>query len=399
MGKDLKGKNLGRGLCQRKDGIYVGRISKNNKRYVVYDKNLNNVKVKLKKIKLDLEKENNISEITLTEWFEEFLILYKEGKIKGDTLYRYRQNFQTCEAISMMKLKDIKAMHIQKMINDLVDKGISYGTLNNIRGILKELFQKALGNELVNVNPLEAVVLPKKQNKERRYLKPKEQEMFLEGLKGYAHEDIFLADLCTGCRIGELLGLKWSDIDFVNKTISIERSLHYGRLNDNEKCHFYFTTTKNEMSTRIIPMLPETESILNRVYKKQLRNKTEYKKKWKQEKEFENMVFTTQHGQPIRDGDVNRTIKTVVDKVNLLETELAKEENREPFLIEPFSAHCFRHTFVTRCRENNVPYEVIQKMVGHSNKEMTEYYNHAKIDVDFSELERVSFIGDGTKNV
>ena len=72
--------------------------------------------------------------------------------------------------------------------------------------------------------------------------------------------------------------------------------------------------------------------------------------------------------------------------------ELAKIENREPFVLKPFSPHCFRHTFVTRCRMNSVPYETIQPYVGHSNKEMTEHYNHEKIQMDVEALKKVSFL-------
>lgn len=64
-----------------------------------------------------------------------------------------------------------------------------------------------------------------------------------------------------------------------------------------------------------------------------------YANKWKQEEPFIDMVFTTQFGKPIRYGDVNRTIKTVVNKVNMMEKEIAKREHREPFLLKPFFHH------------------------------------------------------------
>ena len=108
-----------------------------------------------------------------------------------------------------------------------------------------------------------------------------------------------------------------------------------------------------------------------------------YANKWKQEEPFIDMVFTTQFGKPIRYGDVNRTIKTVVNKVNMIEKEIAKREHREPFLLKPF---------VTRCKKYGISYETIQPYVGHSNKEMTEYYNHNTPEIDIEGLNKISFL-------
>ena len=103
------------------------------------------------------------------------------------------------------------------------------------------------------------------------------------------------------------------------------------------------------------------------------------------------MVFTTKQGNPVMYGDVNRCIKNVILKINLQEQELAKAEGREPVEMMPFSPHCFRHTFITRCKKNGVPYETLQPYVGHSNKEMTEYYNHHKEEMDATVLKNINF--------
>ncbi|NJE44657.1 site-specific integrase [Massilimicrobiota sp. SW1139] len=288
----------------------------------------------------------------------------------------------------MMKLIDIRGIHIQKLFNELSIRGYSYGTLSLLKSLLNEMFKKAIGNGLAIINPCDSVVLPKNEKKESRYLTEREQVMFLKVAKDYAHYDIFLANLSSGLRIGELLGLKWEDVNFDEKTINIERTLHYSRLNDNEVCHFFFTSPKTGTSIRKIPLLPETEATLKIVKEKQIKNKILYANKWKQEEPFIDMVFTTQFGKPIRYGDVNRTIKTVVMKANMIEKEIAKRECREPFLLRPFSPHCFRHTFVTRCKKYGVSYETIQPYVGHNNKEMTEYYNHNVPEMDIEGLKK-----------
>lgn len=337
MGKDLKGKELGKGISQRADGNYMARyVDRYKKRHTFYGRDLKTLRRKLEKARYESEQGMLLSgdNITLSEWFEEFLKLYKEGKVKETTLFRIRQTYSPCRknVVGMMRLQEIRAIHIQQLINELDEMGFTYGTINLLRSLLNDMFKKAVGNGYMLVNPCEAVVMPRKVTLEARFL------------------------------------------------------------TEQESCHFFFTSPKTESSNRCIPLLPETEAILKRVRKKQLRNKMLHALQWKNEPPFDDMVFTTQQGVPIRYGDVNRTIKSVVLKANLQEEELAKFEKREPFVLKPFSPHCFRHTFVTRCKMNGVPYETIQPYVGHSDKETTAYYDHNKKDIDVGALTKVSFL-------
>lgn len=397
MGKDLKGKELGKGISQRPDGNYMGRfVDKYKKRHTYYNRDLKALKRTLDKARYEAEHGvyGDGSDITVSEWFEEFMKLYKVGKVKDTTEYRIRQTFSNCkkDELGDMKLRSVKCVHVQNLINSLHEKGFSYGTLNLLKSLLKEMFKKAIGNGYMLVNPCEAVVLPKKVKYEPRFLTEREQEMFLEAAKEYYHYDVFCMDLSCGARIGEVLGLKWSDIDFEKKTIHIQRTLHYAKLTADDKVHFFFTTPKTETSDRVIPLLPETEVVLRRVRKKQLMNKMLNASRWHQEPPFEDMVFTSVQGTPVMYGDVNRAIKKAVVKANLQEEELAKFEGREPFVLKEFSPHCFRHTFVTRCKMNGIPYETIQPYVGHSDKEMTAYYDHNKPAMDVAGLQKVSFL-------
>ena len=398
MGKDLKGKEIGKGISQRPDGTYMARyVDRYKKRHTFYGKDLKVLRHKLEKARYESKQGIAVlgANITVSEWFDEFIKLYKVGRVKDTTIFRIQQTFSPCkkDILGSMKLMEVRAIHIQELINGLHEKGYSYGTLNLLKSLLKEMFKRAIGNGYLYINPCEAVVMPKKEKYEPRYLTEEEQEMFLEVAKEYYHYDIFCLNICIGARIGEVLGLKWSDCDFDNKTIHIQRTLHYARLKEDESCHFFFTTPKTETSDRIIPMLPETEAILKRVRKKQLRNRMLQGSGWKQEEPFDDLVFTAQQGSPVRYGDVNRTIKKVVIKANLQEEELAKFEQREPFVLKEFSPHCFRFTFVTRCKKNGIPYETIQPYVGHSDREMTEYYNRNKPQIDVESLKRISFVG------
>ena len=299
MGKDLKGKELGKGISQRADGNYMARyVDRYKKRHTFYGRDLKLLRRKLEKARYESEQGILLSgeNITLSEWFGEYLKLYKEGKVKETTVYRIRQTFSPCKKniVGMMKLQEIKAIHIQQLINELDEKGFTYGTIRLLKSLLNEMFKKAMGNGYMLINPCDAVVMPKKVTYEARFLTGQEQEMFLEVAKEYSHYDIFCACLSFGGRIGEVLGLKWSDIDFEKKTMHIQRTLHYAKVKEDEPCHFFFTTPKTETSNREIPLLPETEAILRRVRKKQLRNRMLHASQWNVQSPFDDMVFTTQ---------------------------------------------------------------------------------------------------------
>ena len=208
MGKNLKGKEIGRGISQRKDGNYMARfVDPYGKRRTLYGKDLNILRHKLEKIRYEAEQGIFDAEgkITLIEWFEEYLRLYKVGKVKETTVYRIRQTFSPCRknSIGEMKLKDIRAMHVQELINQLHEENFTYGTLQLLKSLLNEMFKVAIGNGYMIINPCDAIVMPPKVTYEARFLTEKEQKMFLEVAKEYSHYEIFCTCLSFGGRIGD----------------------------------------------------------------------------------------------------------------------------------------------------------------------------------------------------
>lgn len=97
MGKELKGKELGKGISQRADGNYMARyVDRYKKRHTFYGRDLKSLRCKLETARYESEQGLFLSggNITLSEWFEEYLKLYKEGKVKETTVYRIRQTFR-----------------------------------------------------------------------------------------------------------------------------------------------------------------------------------------------------------------------------------------------------------------------------------------------------------------
>ena len=208
MGKDLKGKELGKGISQRADGRYIARFtSKTGKRKTLYDFKLNELKRKLREAVYEDEHglNGNGESITLNAWYVTWTELYKKKTVKITTIYKNHSyyNSRVKNSIGKMYLQDIKTYHVQKFLNDLIDSGLAHGTVSNIRFMLSDMFDKAVLSEYIRKNPCIGVEMPKEVKKERRVLTREEQENFFTFASSYIHINVLKFAVTTGCRIGD----------------------------------------------------------------------------------------------------------------------------------------------------------------------------------------------------
>lgn len=208
MGKDLKGKELGKGISQRADGRYIARFtSKTGKRKTLYDFKLNELKRKLREAVYEDEHglNGNGESITLNAWYVTWTELYKKKTVKMTTIYKNHSyyNARVKNSIGKMYLQDIKTYHVQKFINELIDSGLAHGTVSNIRFMLSDMFDKAVLSEYIRKNPCIAVEMPPKVKKERRVLTREEQKKFFTFASSYIHINVLKFAVTTGCRIGD----------------------------------------------------------------------------------------------------------------------------------------------------------------------------------------------------
>lgn len=208
MGKDLKGKELGKGISQRADGRYIARFtSKTGKRKTLYDFKLNELKRKLREAIYEDEHglNGNGESITLNAWYVMWTELYKKKTVKMTTIYKNHSyyNSRVKNSIGKMYLQDIKTYHVQKFLNDLIDSGLAHGTVSNIRFMLSDMLDKAVLSEYIRKNPCTGVEMPKEVKKERRVLTKEEQEKFFTFASSYIHINVLKFAVTTGCRIGD----------------------------------------------------------------------------------------------------------------------------------------------------------------------------------------------------
>lgn len=320
---------------------------------------------------------------TLNDYFEK----YMEGKTKlkqsTRTNYFYMYNKYVRDELGGRKIATIKFSEMQKFYDSLIlEKGFKPRSMEIIQTILNPVFRLAVRDGVIRVSPTMELMKEVKNNHD--WTKPKRHALTEEHQTAFVN---FVANsktykrwlpmitfcLGTGCRIGEVCGLRWEDCDFANGIININHNLIY-RPQDNGKCEYHITTTKTDAGNRIIPMLSDVRRVLLEEKKRQMREGFNMDVI----DGYSGFVFTNRFGNVCNPHCVTRAIKRMYTEYNEQETELAKKENREPVLIPHFTAHQLRHTFCTRFCENETNLKVIQEIMGHASIETTmDVYNEA----------------------
>lgn len=380
MGKDLKGKPLGRGLSQRKDGRYEARAMINGVKVCIYNMNLTQLKkeFEIEKAKVLRNEKNIRPNLTLKEWFSEWFSEHKSQALKSEVsrkAYHRKVNNTYITEIGDKKLETLTHMNIQNTTNDLVTKFKSR-TVREALGGLRECLDIAVINSLIKSNPCVNIAI-KEENEamqERRVLSSREIKIFLDEVQHEYYNELYQIMLLTGVRIGELGGLQWQDIDFQSKFIRIQRSLTIGYV-EGKKIE-YLTSPKTSNSYRSIPFFGNVGELLKSWKIKQ----DEYKKKlgsrWRLKEDLGDLVFTTTLGSPVTRYALSHNIEKVLKNINEKEKYNASIEGREPQLVKHIYPHAFRHTFATRCFEKKIDPVIIQRIMGHADYSVTLKYTH-----------------------
>ena len=395
MGKNLKGKELGKGIRQRKDGRYEARA-------VVEGINISIIKSSLKECLEEFKEakkmaSNNMDmkrvNITLNEWFEEWFEQYKKPYIKETSIYPLRSKYYNIfgNTLGDKKVAEINNIDIQSVINSMRDNGRAASSMRTALSTIRECLESAKNNRIIQVNPcFDIKVYWENKTTLRRFLSKEEQDLFLSKSKnnGDWYYEMFYIMLHTGMRIGEVGGLKWEDVDFKNKCIHINRSLSCQY--EKGKKIMRLTTPKTHNSYREIPFMGEVENMFNAQYKKQQTYKENLGDRWREEEGFENFVFTSSMGSPVTRYIAEKQINKIVKEINEEEMFNAVKENRVPTLFEKVYPHALRHTFCSRCFECNMNPKVVQKIMGHQHYSTTiDIYTHVtneKIEDEISKF-------------
>ena len=285
---------------------------------------------------------------------------------------KYVQDDIGKKKISSIKYSDVKAYY-----NRLIrERGFKPNSMEIIHTIIHPVFTMAVRDGYIRINPATGAMAEiKKSNNwekpKRHALSKAEQAAFIDYIKSskiYNHWlPLFTVLLGTGCRIGEVIGLRWEDCDFEDGIISINHNMVYRKYEGEPKARFHIETPKTEAGTRIVPMLEEVKDALRTEWAKQEIigfNESIIDG-------YTGFIFQNRYGDPLSPHSVNRAIDRICAAYIEDETIQADRDGRDPVLIRHFSAHNLRHTFCTRYCEVEKNIKAIQEIMGHADIETT----------------------------
>lgn len=395
MGKDLKGKELGKGFSQRPDGRYEARAKINGVKIDIYDMSLPNLKkaFELEKARVLRDEKGIRPNLKLKEWYNEWFEKCKSPQLKSDVsrkTYDRKLRNTFIRILGDKRIEEVTQMNIQDAATQLYEvEHYNARSIKEALSVLRECLDIAIVNKILSVNPCRGVTVHEgnEMAKERRVLNHWEQDAFLEEVKDSYYNEPYRILLVTGMRIGEFSGLQWDDVDFEKKVIHIRRSMMTA-YQDGKKI-MELTTPKTVNSYRSIPFFDDTENLFKVWKKKQDLYRQKLGNRWRSDEKFGDLVFTTTMGSPITRYNIVHDLKKVETNIILKENNRAYREGRKPREFGHLHPHCFRHTFATRCFEKGLDPVVVQSIMGHANYSTTLSYTHILEDKTKEEVAKV----------
>lgn len=375
-------------------GSYEARAMINGKTISMRNKDLDQLIEEFEKAKQEVRSgiEYMTGSTTLDEWFDKWFDTVQAKKVKETSIApmknSYKRNFGFY--IGKKKLKDIRPIDIQGVINALGKEGRINTNTRDALGRLSKCFQFAVANQLIKQNPCLIVEVPWefKAVKEEIALTQDEQNRFLEAVETSWYKELFYFMFLTGVRVGEVGGLRWRDIDWNREVVTIRHSLHCQYCNGEKT--MMLTSPKTVNSVREIPFIGEMKEILKAQKKKQAKQRKAYGSRWRSSDDMDDLVFTTTVGSPCVRYIVDKEIKKTLKRMDEEDMMVAAAEGRDPVKFRYFHPHTIRHTFATRCFENGIEPKVAQKLLGHSSISITlNIYTHvmeSKMDDEISKF-------------
>ena len=363
---------LRKGEYQRGNNTFEYRwTDKHGKRQCVYAKSLPELRDKEKAITKDIL--DGIDHYKLESTINSYYELWK--KIKTGVRESY---FATCirfyeryvePEFGKTKLKNVTYSSIALFLESLAsEKGLSYGTIRNIHVILTMVLDIAVKDDVLRNNPCKGALKDlqreyAKDTKEVKALTLQEQKLFETYLAkpGHYHQycPVFTVMLWTGMRVGEVLGLRWEDIDFENNEIDVNHTLIEYSEGKGRGNVLRVNPPKTRSSYRTVPMLPKVKEAL-------------LAEKQKQESlgiqcvsvidGYTDFIFLNSKGEALSYKKLNARLEQICTKIN---KEIRQSGNPDIKEFPHVHNHMLRHTFATRMREAGADMKATSEMMGH----------------------------------
>lgn len=335
-------------FTKRPDGLYMGRITIDGERKTVYGKTRKEAQEKIEELKrlasqglAQLDEKQTVEQYLAT-WLE-----LKRPQLKASTLRPYRNDIELrlIPHLGKLPLTKLSAQHLQLMYARLIESGTSAKTVTDCHGVLHSALEDAVRMGLVVRNVADMARTPRKVRPEMRIFTVDEIHRFLDQVRGDRFEALYILAFATGMREGELLGLRWPDVDFPTQTLQVRVAV-----TETDDDRFVLAEPKTPYSRRTIALPEEAVQALLDQWKRQIAEREHMGDLWKDQL---NLVFPNGFGGIM----IPHNITKRSFKRHLVAAGIAKATR----------FHDIRHTHATHLLAAGVNVKAVSERLGHAD--------------------------------
>ena len=357
MGRRAHGEGT---ISQRKDGTWEGKVSLGydeagkRKRHTVYGKTQKEVRAKLEAIKQQLSSGTfSVTKLTVKSYLEQWLTEVARS-VKRSTFEQYEYAVGKLNAqIGRFKLEKLTPMHVQAAIGAIADE-TGAPTANKCRVVLFSAYKQAIRWQLVTRNPVEAVDPLPVTPREMKLWEPAQAARFLDVASTHRLYAAFYVTMSTGLRRGELLGLRWQDIEGCLLHV---RQTRVKLLNGT----MIVETPKSKKGQRLVAVSDDVLVVLEAHHIMQETEKSFLGDAWNGGNPDHELVFTSEVGTPVHPDNFRRLRSQLMDKAE----------------VPRVSLHDLRHLHSSFCIKNGMDPATLADRLGHARKSFTlDRYTH-----------------------
>jgi integrase len=350
----------GDGITKRKDGRHMARYTIETpdgpKRKTIYGRKYKEVEKKLAEARGDAARGLvfDADNLKLGEYLDRWLTDSVADTVRPTTFERYEQivRVHIRPVFGKLKLKNVTPAHVRGLYREKLEVGLSPRTVQYIHVTLHKALKQAVADGLIPRNATEAVKPPQVRKEEIRPLTAEQVKMLFEAVRGDRLESLYILAVHTGLRQGELLGLKWGDVDLEAGTLQVRRTL------TTAKGGPVLRAPKTKGSRRTVKLSPTALKALRSHLERQLGEIDRAGELWREN----GLIFASESGEPLdRHYVTTHRFKPLLKRAGLPQIRF----------------HDLRHTCATLLLSQNVNPKVVSEMLGHATIAITlDTYSH-----------------------